>query len=339
MWRVFDRADHSRVIGGYRVIRFCDREFKSNVPRRFNPERERWENELASADPRKQIHLQHYVVTPRENEHYPHTYEEGEEITRRTIDSGKVVLSLSGHLHRGTPLLNYGSTTFSTGVALGESPFGWRMYEVTDSGVTMTQHELGRDAMPPGARRKVVFLDRDGVINTRDSYRTGPEDMALLPGVARAVRRINDANYAAVVISSQSCIGYGYVPKPVVVSNHDKMARLLAAESAVLDGIYFSSAAGDRAVLPADAHTRSCKPDPAMLHQAVRELNLDLEGSWMVGDRLTDIECACRAGVRPILVRTGRGSHSEIECRGRYPHALVVDDLTASVGQILRENA
>jgi D-glycero-D-manno-heptose 1,7-bisphosphate phosphatase len=163
--------------------------------------------------------------------------------------------------------------------------------------------------------------------------------MALLPGVARAILRLNDAGYATVVISSQSCIGYGYVPRPVVVSNHDKMARLLAAEGAVLDGIYFSTGAGDRAVLPADAHTRGSKPDPAMLHQAVRELNLDLDGAWMVGDRLSDIECACRAGVRPILVRSGRGNHSESGCRERYPHAFVVDDLTAAAGLILGQNA
>lgn len=332
MWRVFDRGANTLDVAGFRVVRFCDHEHAGHRPRRFLDQRVLWESMLADADSPPQIHLQHYVVTPVFHEGYPYSYEEGESLARDIVLSGRVRLCLSGHYHAGTPLLHAGSTTFTTCPAFGESPFPWRVYEVSPAGVTMVEHALGQARLP---RRRVMFLDRDGVINDLPSYRSGPEAMNLLPGVGAAIRRLREAGYAVVVITNQSAVGRGYVPEGVVYAVHDKMCRLLAQDGAEVDGIYFSTAAGAHAVLPRYVNLRQAKPRPTQLHQAVKDLHLDLEGGWMIGDRLVDIETAHNTGVRPILVRTGDGVRHEPTVRQRWSDITVVDDLSAAVSHIL----
>ncbi|SDK42838.1 Calcineurin-like phosphoesterase [Nonomuraea maritima] len=86
-----------RDVGELRFVSFWDRESTGNVPRRTLTERERFDSSLLDPGPRPQVHLQHFVITPRLDEGYPHTYAEGEELQRRLSDSGRVVLFLSGH--------------------------------------------------------------------------------------------------------------------------------------------------------------------------------------------------------------------------------------------------
>lgn len=322
-------------VGGHRLVSFRDRDFYAHVPRRFDRERLLFESMLGSDGP-PQVHLQHYVITPELNQGWPHTYLEGEELRRKIVESGRVALSLSGHYHLGTELLPEGPCTFTTCPAFGEFPHRYRLYDLTADGVTMTEVPLLQ--RPQEAGRRVVFLDRDGVLNVQPWWRTGPNDLLPMPGAGPALRRLSDAGYVLIGVSSQSAVGAGYVTPHVVDSVFDWLARTLWQSGAALDAFYYSTGAMQRAVHPqyeADPHG---KPKPDYLLQAAERFGLELEGSYMVGDSFTDLQAGAAAGVRPILVRTGGGTKTEelLDQPDAPDDVMVVDDIVAAAEWILR---
>lgn len=139
MWRVFD--PQANVVGleqaPWRVARFCDREGAGHVPRRLGAELLLWERLLDSADPRPQVHLQHYIVAPKIGANYPHNYLEHEDIRQRTSASGRVALSLSGHCHQGTDLIRVEASWFAAAPAFSDFPHPFRVYEIEPNGASM----------------------------------------------------------------------------------------------------------------------------------------------------------------------------------------------------------
>jgi histidinol-phosphate phosphatase family protein len=156
-------------------------------------------------------------------------------------------------------------------------------------------------------RRPAVFLDRDGVVNMPpEGWVTEPDDFVLLPGAGEAIRRLNEAGWAVVVVTNQSAVGRGLMTREQMDAVHDRMVRLLAESGARLDGIY---------VCP-HAPNEGCtcrKPLPGMLLEAARELGLDLSRSVMVGDSERDIEAGKAAGCLTIAVASGKHPTSEID--------------------------
>ncbi|MCB0121849.1 MAG: HAD-IIIA family hydrolase, partial [Caldilineaceae bacterium] len=195
---------------------------------------------------------------------------------------------------------------------------------------------------PHNAGRRVVFLDRDGVINDLPSYHTGPEAMALIPGAAQALLTLKQAGYAVVVITNQSAVGAGYTSPRTVNMVHERMCQLLVEATGEIaaqpDAIFYSIGAGSRAVQPEWADRSTNKPSPQMLQQAQSLLGLNPNGAWMVGDRLSDLEAALAFGATPILVRTGDGRETEEElgAAGLAPIAIC-NNLPAAVRHILQE--
>lgn len=336
MWEVFDPMQRSLEIKGCRIVRFCDYEHSANVPRRFYPERDFWEDELRRSAELPQVHLQHYVIYPTLDEGYPYNYAEAEFLSTKLSESTTTTLCLSGHFHRGIDLVQLGRTTFAGSPAFCDAPHRYRIFSLVDD--TITTKELC--AEPRDAQQcPAVFLDRDGVINDLSSYRYGPERMRLLPGAAEAVRRFKDAGYRVVVVTNQSCVGMGYVPAEVMYSVNDRMCRLIRdASDAEIDAIYFSLGAGSSAVLPEYRDTTTSKPEPALLLKAGRELNLLMSDSWFIGDHLTDIQAGAAAGVRPVLVRSGAGATQESACAISFPAAPVLDDLGAAAKWVLSQS-
>ncbi|WP_219517631.1 HAD-IIIA family hydrolase [Nonomuraea ceibae] len=324
-----------RDVAGLRFVSFWDRESTGNVPRRTLTERERFDSSLLDPGTRPQVHLQHFVITPRLDEGYPHTYAEGEELQRRTSDSGRVVLSLSGHYHPGAEPTTIGPTTFSVTPALVEHPHPYRIFDIALDGglvgaVRHTQVDLASDA----PARKAVFLDRDGCINTLATYRHGPEAMHLLPAAAPALRLLRDHGYALIVVTNQSCVGLGYVEPGTLEEVHDRMSELLADEGVTVDAVYSSPVAGHHAVADRLNVGDEPKPSPVMIKRAAAELKLDLSKSYLIGDRASDITAAQAAGVRPILVRTGDGRATEQTWRDALA-CPVVDDLVAAAVEVI----
>ena len=215
-----------RDIRGFRFISFQDRQWDHKVPRRFDRERRLMETALADETHPRQIHLQHYLIHRGDKSDKEHRYLEWDNIRKMTRDSGKVLLSLSGHYHPGVPSLKEGVTTWYSAKALCRFPHTLAIHELWENGDhSCTEEVVNTDFSPAG--KPVVFLDRDGVINTLHAYTTGPEEMELIPGAARAIRLLKEAGYAIVVITNQSCIGLGYVPESVVQLNHEYMCYLM----------------------------------------------------------------------------------------------------------------
>jgi D-glycero-D-manno-heptose 1,7-bisphosphate phosphatase len=158
--------------------------------------------------------------------------------------------------------------------------------------------------------RQAIFLDRDGVLVEEIFYpRTGEreaplvsEDVRLLPGVAPALRRLAGAGYALVVISNQGGYAKGKTTLRALWQAHERFLALLAEEGASLDGCYYSYSHPDGKVPYFSGPSLERKPNPYNIFVAAAQLDLDCQGSWMIGDRDTDIACATAAGLRPVLV-------------------------------------
>lgn len=189
--------------------------------------------------------------------------------------------------------------------------------------------------MDDGAGRKAVFLDRDGTLNEEVQYLHRPEDFAFIPGAAESVRRLREAGYLAIVVTNQSGVARGYFSEAAVLELHRHIQRELSAAGTAIDAFYFCPHHPD--AVKAE-YRRNCdcrKGKPGMLLQAAQDHNLDLGASWMVGDKLADVEAALRAGCRPILVRTGYGRSEEAGLGLLGRRTLVVDDLPAAIDRIL----
>ncbi|MBV8673580.1 MAG: HAD family hydrolase [Acidobacteriaceae bacterium] len=189
--------------------------------------------------------------------------------------------------------------------------------------------------------RRAVFLDRDGVINRNiRNPATGeyeapltPGDFEFLPGALNAMRALRKAGFTLFLVSNQPNYAKGKSTLKNLRAIHRKLAECLSRERIEFARFYycFHHPAGSRT-----RYSRPCscrKPSPYFLLKARTEFNLDLAGSWMIGDRLTDVECGNRAGTRTILI----ASLNTCSTAALEPDA-VARDLRAAARMILTTN-
>ena len=155
-------------------------------------------------------------------------------------------------------------------------------------------------------KQKAILLDRDGTINKFVGFLRDINEFELLPGVADAIRRINNSGYLTIVITNQPVIARGEVTLEELAEIHRKMETLLGAEGAYLDGIYYCphhpkrGFVGECIEYKIECECR--KPKPGMLLQASRDFNIDLSQSWMVGDGKHDVGAGKAAGCRTAYI-------------------------------------
>ena len=175
--------------------------------------------------------------------------------------------------------------------------------------------------MPDPPARPAVFLDRDGTLIEDLHYLGDPAGVALLPGAAEAVRRLNAGGWLVVLVTNQSGIGRGSFTEGDYAAVHRRLADLLAAEGARLDGEYHCPLApGD----PDPHHLR--KPGAGMYLRAAAEHRIDLARSWLVGDRVRDVAAARELASRALLVRSPQ---TEVEEAGRLGIPILASLLDA----------
>ena len=154
--------------------------------------------------------------------------------------------------------------------------------------------------------RRAVFLDRDGTLNKDVGYVHRKEDWQWLPGVAEALKRLRAVGYVLVVVSNQSGIARGMYDREALRLLEEWVNAELSAKNAAIDAWYYCPH------LPEiTGHCECRKPEPGLLLQAARDLELDLPNSWMIGDRVRDVQAGIAAGCQSILLHPEGSDNSD----------------------------
>lgn len=178
---------------------------------------------------------------------------------------------------------------------------------------------------------RAVFLDRDGVLIEERNYLHRAEDVVLLPGVGAALRRLSDAGFLLFIVSNQSGVGRGFFTLTDVDRVNAHLAACLGEQGVSFRKIYIAPEAPDRP-------SRGRKPSPQFLFDARDDFGVDLARSFMLGDKVIDLECGWNAGVQAsLLVRTGYGLKEAQTLAGQASRAVIMDDLPAAAAWILAQ--
>lgn len=179
---------------------------------------------------------------------------------------------------------------------------------------------------------RAVFLDRDGTLIAERNYLRKVEDVAIFPGAPAALKRVQDAGFKLFIVSNQSGIGRGYFTMAEAEHVNRHVCELFARDGVRFEKIYMAPEAPEQP-------SRGRKPSPQFLFDARDEFGIDLARSYMIGDKMIDLECGWNAGVsESILVRTGYGAELERSFAGRLSTAVIVDDLAGAAEWIVAAN-
>lgn len=162
-------------------------------------------------------------------------------------------------------------------------------------------------------KKGAMFLDRDGTINEEMGYINHPNRFIVFPFVAESIRIFNDLGFKVIVVTNQSGIARGYFSESLVQKLHKNLQDKLMKENAKIDGIYYCphhpKEVQEKYKMDCDCR----KPKPGMILKAVKEHEIDLGLSFMVGDRYKDILFAKNLKIKSGFVLTGYG-------RGEYEY-------------------
>ena len=184
-----------------------------------------------------------------------------------------------------------------------------------------------------------VFMDRDGTISEEVGYLNELDQLRLIPKSVEAIKLINESGLMAIVITNQSGVARGYFTEEMVHRVHEKMEELLDERDVHLDGIYHCPHHPEGVV---ESYRKTCncrKPASGLLKKASKDHGIDLAASYIVGDKLIDIELAYKVGAKGILVLTGYGK-DELEKINDVPEirpAYVADTLFNAAKWIIND--
>ncbi len=198
------------------------------------------------------------------------------------------------------------------------------------------------DEQPPQPMRRAIFLDRDGTLNEEVGYLRTLADLRFCAGAVEAVRRINEADWLAIVLTNQSGVARGLFPEAFVDEVHAEMQRRLQRAGARLDAFYACPHLPLEHVEVSAAlrHYRiecGCrKPQPGLVVQAAHDFKIDIARSFVIGDRYRDVEMGHNAGAQSVLVLTGYG-RAEFAQHTHWPRQpeLIAANLLEAVQAIL----
>ena len=174
-------------------------------------------------------------------------------------------------------------------------------------------------------KQRAVFFDRDGTINVDVGYLASLDRLILYPAAYEAIRRVNEGGMKAVVVTNQSGVARGYFDEAFVCSVHERINVLLETEGAHIDRFYFCPHHPEEGMGQYRVSCSCRKPQPGMLLQAARDMHIDLERSYMIGDMGKDVEAACNAGAQGILLGTGPRDVANVSCEPVYVARDVLD--------------
>ena len=177
--------------------------------------------------------------------------------------------------------------------------------------------------------QRAVFLDRDGTLIAEKNYLHRPEEVEIFPGAGAALQKLGANGFKLFIVTNQSGIGRGYFTLADAERVNQHLAREFARDNVHFEKMYIAPEAPDQP-------SRGRKPSPQFLFDARDEFDLDLAESFMIGDKLIDLECGWNAGVKKsILVRTGYGAELEQDASGKLAQAIIVNGLPEAAAWIL----
>jgi D,D-heptose 1,7-bisphosphate phosphatase len=241
---------------------------------------------------------------------------------------------------------DFGKDLFSKMLETGSRLKGYRSFEYIKDVGTPARLAKAAKHLRAGVvqraslaeRQKAVFIDRDGTLNFHRGFVRSADAFELMPGVADAVRRLNDSEYRAVLVTNQPVIARGECTLDELGGIHAKLETKLGESGAFLDAIYFCPHHPDKGfageVVELKTACRCRKPNTGMIERAIADLNIDVASSWLIGDATGDIETARRAHLMSVLVRTGEGGKD-----GKFDAepSHVAEDFVAAVDLILSQ--
>ncbi len=182
------------------------------------------------------------------------------------------------------------------------------------------------------AGNKAVFLDRDGTINAERGYLIDPNDMELNPTSGEALRVLNELNILTIVITNQAAIDKKLLSLEQFEKINDKLWGELTGMGAHYDGLYYCPHSPE---ITPECQCR--KPKPGLLIQAAKDFNIDLASSFMIGDKLTDIEAGHLSGCKTILLLSGHGgkAYNDLENYTETPPDFICQNLGEAVNWLL----
>jgi len=184
-------------------------------------------------------------------------------------------------------------------------------------------------------KNKAVFLDRDGVINEDFGYVHKIEDFYIIEEVYPALKKLIDNGYKLVVITNQSGIGMGYYTEDDFFKITDYMNKKLSENGIKIDKVYYCPHHPEGKI---EKYAKKCdcrKPGTKMIEDAVKEFNIDLSKSYLIGDKETDIEAGKKMGLKTALVKTGQGRKYMNNSKADY----IADNILDAVENfILKDN-
>ena len=180
-------------------------------------------------------------------------------------------------------------------------------------------------------KEKACFLDRDGTINIEVSYLHEPEKLILEKNVPQALKLLQDNNFKLIVITNQAGVARGMYEEKDITAVHKKMDEILAQYDVKIDAYYYCMHHPDF-----NGKGDCRKPGTLLFQKAAEDFNLDLEKSFMVGDRLSDIEAGENAKCRKSYLVMSGYAQKTID---KYPDRKfnIASDLLDAANQIINE--
>jgi len=259
------------------------------------------------------------------------------------VNSGLYIISpkILKHIKRGVKA-DWGKNIFPK-ILKKEKLYGYNTAEyLKDVGTPARLKEADRDYKSGKTKRlnrinkrKAIFIDRDGVINKTDKDVCRVKDFKLFPDTAKAIKKINNSEFLAIIITNQPAIAKGFCSIEEVAAIHKKMETLLGRKGAKLNAVYCcphhpeKGFAGENPKYKIKCNCR--KPEIGLIKKAKKDFNIDLKNSYIIGDSWRDILCGRNAGMTAIGVKTGRGCQD-----GKIKPDFLFKDIKQAVDYIIK---
>jgi D-glycero-D-manno-heptose 1,7-bisphosphate phosphatase len=171
---------------------------------------------------------------------------------------------------------------------------------------------------------QAVFLDKDGTLIDDVPYNVDPALIRLAPGAAEGLSVLAAAGFRLIVVTNQSGVARGCFREEALAAVETRLRELLGDLGVNLDGFYYCPHHPAGTVREYAVSCLCRKPAPGLILHASRDLGIDLQRSWLIGDILNDIEAGRRAGCRTILLDNGNETEWVLSA-GRLPHHTAPD--------------